>query len=144
MAKAKIGDKVQVHYTGKLENGSVFDSSKVAGQPLELVIGDKEIIEGFSDAIVGMEPGDAKTVNIGPEKAYGPHLEDLVSDIPRKHVPPDIPLEVGQQLEISEKDEQGSIIVTITKVTQETLTVDANHPLSGKNLVFDLELVAIS
>ena len=91
-----------------------------------------------------MTAGDTKTVTIVEADAYGPHLEQLVSEIDKKHLPENLPIEIGQHLEISEKEEKTPIIVTITKVSDDTITVDANHPLAGKDLVFDLELIEIN
>ena len=116
MAAAKEGDKVRVHYTGKLTGGDIFDTSREVGEPIEFTLGEPNIIPGFSSAIMGMIPGEAKTITIVSDDAYGPHLEQLVSDIDKKHLPEDLPLEIGQHLEISEKEEKTPIIVTITKI----------------------------
>jgi peptidylprolyl isomerase len=141
MAAAKPGDRVRVHYTGRLEDGSVFDSS-VGGEPLEFTIGSQEVIPGFENAVVGMSPGQSKTENIPVDQAYGPRREDMVISVDRKEIPEDISLQVGQRLRMNQDGHQ--IIVTVEQITPENVTLDANHPLAGKNLVFDIELVEIA
>lgn len=142
MAQAKIGDTVQVHYTGKLEDGTIFDSS-IDHDPLEFTLGQGQIIPGFEQAVVGMAPGDAKTQVIPSTQAYGPYREDMVVEISRSQMPPELEPEVGQQLEVAQGP--GQIIpVVVTQVSEATVTLDANHPLAGENLVFDIQLVAIS
>lgn len=141
MAKAKIGDKVKVHYTGKLEDGTVFDSS-VEGEPLEFTIGSGEIIPGFEDEIIGMEEGEKKTFTIPSDKAYGPHREELMLKVARDEFPPDIEPFEGQNLQLRQPDGQVFYVVVI-EVDEKTVTLDANHPLAGKDLTFDVELVEI-
>ncbi|MFQ6007409.1 MAG: peptidylprolyl isomerase [Candidatus Zixiibacteriota bacterium] len=139
---AKSGDTVKVHYTGKLEDGSVFDSSRDR-EPFELTIGSGMTIPGFENGIVGMAVGDTITITIPPEEAYGPRREDLVSTISRDQIPPNITPEVGQQLQMQHPS--GNIInVTITDVMPDSVTFDANHPLAGKTLIFEIELMEIS
>jgi peptidylprolyl isomerase len=141
MAQAKIGNTVKVHYTGKFEDGMVFDTS-TDGDPLEFRIGESQVIPGFEEAVVGMNPGESKTVNIPVEKAYGPHREDQVQVVDRKQLPADLKPEIGQQLEGRQPD--GEIIVaTVTDVTKSSVTLDANHPLAGKNLIFEIQLIEI-
>lgn len=139
--KASNGDTVKVHYTGKLENGTVFDSSKKKS-PLEFTLGETSIIAGFEQAILGMQAGESKTVKIASENAYGPHLPELVSTVKKNQFPVHIVPEIGQQLEIRHP-EGPTIMVTITHVDQDEVTLDANHPLAGKDLIFDIELVEI-
>jgi len=142
MVKAKIGDKVKVHYTGKLEDGTVFDSSR-EGEPLEFTIGSGEIIPGFEEQIIGMEEGEKKTFTIPPEKAYGPHREELIIEVRKEEFPPDITPEVGQHLQLRQPD--GHVFyVVVTDVQEDSVTLDANHPLAGKDLVFDVELLEVS
>ncbi|MCD6454437.1 MAG: peptidylprolyl isomerase [Candidatus Aminicenantes bacterium] len=142
MVKAKIGDKVKVHYTGKLEDGTVFDSSR-EGEPLEFTIGSGEIIPGFEEQIIGMEEGEKKTFTIPPEKAYGPHREELIIEVRKEEFPPDITPEVGQHLQLRQAD--GHVFyVVVTDVQEDSVTLDANHPLAGKDLVFDVELLEVS
>lgn len=139
--KAAKGDTVKVHYTGKLENGTVFDSSR-RKNPLEFTLGKTAIIAGFEQAILGMQAGDTKTVKIAAESAYGPHLPELVSTVKKSQFPVHIEPEVGQQLEIRHP-EGPTIMVTITHMDQEEVTLDANHPLAGQDLIFEIELVEI-
>ncbi|HID19321.1 MAG TPA: peptidylprolyl isomerase [Methanophagales archaeon] len=141
MAQAKIGDTIRVHYTGKFEDGMVFDTS-TDGDPLEFTIGNGQVIPGFEEAVVGMSPGESKTTNIPVEKAYGPHREDQVQVVDRKKLPADLKPEIGQQLEGRQPD--GEIIVaTVTDVTKSSVTLDANHPLAGKPLIFEIQLIEI-
>lgn len=142
MGQAKQGDNVKVHYTGKFLDGKIFDSSKERA-PLEFKIGEKKVIPGFELAIIGMQPGELKTVTLNSNDAYGPHLEELVTDVDRGHFPEHITPEVGQQLEV-QSEEGFQAIVTITNISGDTVTLDANHPLAGKDLVFDIELVEIA
>lgn len=149
MAQAKSGDKVKVHYTGKLEGGEVFDSSECHESdcgcetgPLEFVIGEGQVIPGFEQAIIGMNPGDTKTVVIPVDEAYGERMDEMVAVVERSEIPPDLTLEVGNQLEVTQEDGQ-AFPVLITEVTDTTVTLDANHPLAGKTLIFDLNLVEI-
>lgn len=142
MATAQKGDHVKVHYSGRLEDGTEFDSSQDAA-PLEFTIGNGEVIPGFENAVVEMAPGESKTVTIPAEQGYGPHQEEMVATIERKGVPEDVDLVVGNQLEVSQEGGQ-SFVVTVTEVTEETVTLDANHPLAGKDLTFDIRLEEIS
>jgi len=141
MAQAKLGDTVRVHYTGKLDDGTVFDSS-ANGDPLEFTIGDGNIIPGFEKAVVGMSPGDAKTEVIPAQQAYGEHREEMVVVVDRAQMPPEMQPEVGQQLEIRQPD-GGTIPVVVTDISEADITLDANHPLAGEDLVFDIQLVEI-
>lgn len=138
---AKSGDSVKIHYTGTLEDGTTFDSSE-GRDPLEFTLGSGQVIAGFDEAVTGMEVGDKKTVNIPADKAYGQRNEEMVITAPRDQVPPDINPEVGQQLQMAGPNNQ-PIIVKITEVTDEHIVLDANPPLAGKDLTFDLELVSI-
>lgn len=141
MAGAKNGDKVRVHYTGSTEDGTVFDSSKDR-EPLEFTLGETGIIPGFQEIIVGMNPGDTKTDTIPPEKAYGPHREEMVLDVERDKLPQDLELEVGQHLQLSRSDGQ-VIPVHVTQLDDASVTIDANHPLAGKDLTFEVDLLEI-
>ena len=141
MAGAKNGDKVRVHYTGKIEDGTVFDSS-MDREPLEFTLGETGIIPGFQEMIVGMNPGDSKTDTIPSEKAYGEHVEEMVVAIERAKLPEDLDPEVGQYLQLSRPDGQ-VIPVHITGIDQTTITIDANHPLAGEDLIFEVELLEI-
>ena len=141
MAEAKQGDAVQVHYTGKLEDGTVFDTSQDR-EPLEFTIGEDRVIPGFESAVLGMEPGDSKTQELPPDDAYGQRREDMVMELDRGQIPEDLDPEVGQQLHLRMEDGQ-RVPVVITKLGEESVTIDANHPLAGKKLIFDIELISI-
>ncbi len=141
MSKVQKGDTVRVHYTGKLDDGTVFDSSE-GREPLEFTVGAEQVIPGFEQAVEGMEEGETRSVTIPAGDAYGEHREDLVVVIPRNQLPPDIEPEVGMQLQVREPTGQ-SFVVTVTAFDDETVTLDANHPLAGKDLTFDIEVVEI-
>ncbi len=141
MASAKNGDTVKVHYTGKLEDGTVFDSSS-GREPLEFTVGEHEVISGFEDAVVGMNQTESKTVKVPANAAYGPRLEEMVLKVDRTRLPQDFEAQVGQQLQMRRSDGQ-TIIVTVSAVSESDVTLDANHPLAGKDLFFDIELVEI-
>lgn len=141
MAKAQEGDLVRVHYTGKLEDGTVFDTSEDR-EPLEFKIGEQKVIPGFEQAVAGMEPGEKKTVELTPEQAYGPHREDMVMEMDRDEVPDNVDPEVGQQLQLRLQSGQ-TVPVLITDISDGSVTIDANHPLAGKTLVFEIELVDV-
>lgn len=149
MAQAKTGDKVKVHYTGRLAGGEVFDSSEChesdcgcESGPMEFVIGEGHVIPGFEQAVIGMSQGEEKTVVIPVDQAYGERIDEMVAVVNRSEIPPDLTLEVGSQLEVTQEDGQ-AFPVLITEVTDTTVTLDANHPLAGKELTFDLKLVEI-
>ncbi len=142
MTQAKKGDNVKIHYTGKLEDGTVFDSSQ-GHDPLAFTIGSGQVIPGFEEAVIGMSKGDSKNVTIPVDKAYGPRNEELVLTAPRNQVPPDLNPEVGQKLEMGGPDGQ-LIIVEVVDLSDEHITLDANPPLAGKELIFDIELVEIA
>lgn len=138
MSVVAAGDKVKINYTGKYENGEVFDSSQ-GREPLAFTAGGPELINGVSNAVIGMSVGQSKTVNIAPEDGYGMHNPDLTQQVERSKMPPNVA--VGMQLQA---DIQGQMVpFWVTEVTEEFAVVDANHPLAGKVLVFDIELVAI-
>ncbi len=141
MAQAKQGDTVNVHYTGKLENGTVFDTSR-SRHPLQFTIGKGQVIAGFEQAVVGMNLGELKTTTIPVDQAYGQRRSDMIFTVERKQLPPDLDPKVGQRLELTQIDDQ-KILVTVAAVTDTMLTLDANHPLAGKNLTFEIELVDI-
>lgn len=142
MATAKTGGKVNVHYTGKLDDGSVFDSSE-GRDPLTFTLGQKQVIPGFEEGVLGMAVGDLKTVDIPPENAYGPKQTGLVQKIPRNQLPEDIKPEVGQKLQMQSPEGQ-TIPVVVSDIDEESLTIDANHPLAGKTLHFNLRLESIT
>ncbi len=140
-AQAKVGDTIKVHYTGTLDNGTVFDSS-VGRKPLEFTIGLGQMIPGFDKGVVGLNLSESKTITIPADQAYGPYRADLVQVVARDQFPPDSELEVGQVLQASQPNGQ-IILVTITNVTDSDVTLDANHRLAGKNLTFEIQLVEI-
>jgi peptidylprolyl isomerase len=140
-AIAKEGNTVQVSYTGKLADGIIFDSSAGKG-PLEFILGEGRVIPGFENAVVGMKVGEKKTVNIPAADAYGPYRPELTIDVPLAQLPSGMTPQVGQQMQ--SRTENGTVIVVIiTKVNETSVTVDANHPLAGKDLIFDIELLKI-
>lgn len=141
MSQAKTGDSVKIHYTGKLENGTEFDSSS-GRDPLEFKLGEGTIIPGLEQAIVGMDAGESKSVSIAPEQAYGERHEQLVQEVPKSALPEEIEPSVGMQLQSKTPDGQ-MMPLTVTAVTEEAITVDGNHPLAGQKLEFDIELVEI-
>lgn len=141
MTKAQSGDRVRVHYTGRTDDGTEFDSSRER-DPLEVTLGQGQVIPGFEAALVGMASGDTKTVTIPEVEAYGPHREELVHEVPRGDIPPEIELEPGRTL-LANTPEGNQLQLTVKAVADETVTVDANHPLAGENLTFDLEMVDV-
>lgn len=141
MAKAKKGDKVKVHYTGKLDDGNIFDSSEKE-KPLQFVIGKGNVITGFEDAVIGMQKGEQKTIEVPAEKAYGPHVDIKVLHVERERIPSHIEPHVGQKLKLEHPDGH-SVVCRVTDVTDARVTLDANHPLAGKDLTFEIQLVEI-
>lgn len=141
MAQAKTNDTVRVHYTGRLEDGTVFDSSRER-EPLEFTIGEGQVIPGFENGVIGMNPGETKTLEISAESAYGPYRDDMLLDVSRDQFPDTIQPTVGQRLQLRQPDGQ-TMLVTVSEVRDEDVTLDANHPLAGKDLIFDVELVEI-
>lgn len=141
MAQAKTGDKVKVHYTGTLSDGSVFDTS-ADRDPLEFTVGGGQVIAGFDSAVINMVPGEVKVQVIPVGEAYGPHSVELVTDVQRDRFPPDMELEIGQQLQVGLADGQQAIVM-IVDLKEDAVTLDANHPLAGQELTFEIELVEI-
>ena len=141
MAQAIIGDKVLVHYSGKLDSGILFDSSE-GSDPIEIELGSGKFIAGFEEAVIGMSPGESKTVQIPPEKAYGKYSEDRVIKVDKKDFPEEIVPAEGMTLEIC--DSKGIMVpVQVTEISENTVTLDANHPLSEQTLTFEIKLVEI-
>lgn len=141
MAQAQAGDTVKVHYTGRLQDGTVFDSS-LDREPLEFTVGEGHVIPGFEEAVKGMNVGEQRSSEIPVEQAYGPRRDDLVLEVDRDQIPAEVELELGQQLQISQPNGQ-PVPVTVTDISGSTVTLDANHPLAGQDLIFDLKLVEI-
>jgi FKBP-type peptidyl-prolyl cis-trans isomerase 2 len=142
MSQAKSGDTVVVHYTGKLPGGPVFDSSRER-QPLKFQLGQQQIIPGFEQAVIGMAPGETRRVTIPPDKAYGPHKDDLVVDLDRATVPAHIEPHVGERVQLQTPDGQ-QVGAKVVDVSSEKVTLDANHPLAGREVEFEIELVEIA
>ena len=138
---AQDGDSVKVHYRGRLDDDTEFDSS-YGSEPLEVVLGGGEVIPGFEAAIVGMFVGDKVTVEIAPEDAYGEPLDDLFLSIPRQDIPAEITPEMGQGVTLQTED--GPLDAVIVNVTDEEVLIDANHPLAGELLIFEIELMSIN
>lgn len=142
MTEVKSGDTVHIHYTGTLNDGTVFDSSE-GRDPLKFEVGSGQIIPGLDTAIPGMTVGDKKVVEVPADQAYGPVDPNARQQVPREGIPADIPLDPGTQLQV--QTETGQVLpVTVLEVTEEHVTLDANHALAGKDLTFDIELVAIA
>jgi FKBP-type peptidyl-prolyl cis-trans isomerase 2 len=141
MQKVKSGDKVKVHYHGRLTDGQTFDKSE-GREPLEFEVGSGMVIKGFDDGVTGMSVGDKKTINIPFNEAYGPKNPDMIIDMPKDRFPKEIELEIGMPLAMS--DGQGQQFeVIVTQLKEESVVLDANHPLAGQDLIFDLELIEI-
>ncbi len=141
MACAKDSDTVRVHYTGRLADGTVFDTS--SGQPpLEFVLGKGQMIPGFEAAVLGLQPGESRETIIPPAQAYGPHLARLVFRVERTQFPAGLTPELGQRLTVTAADGR-SAVVTVVALGERTVTLDGNHPLAGKDLTFTVELVEI-
>lgn len=142
MQQVKKGDTVRVHYHGKLNDGTTFDSSE-GRDPLEFTVGNGQVIKGFDDALMDMQPGEKKTVNIPVDQAYGQRSDEMMMEYPKSEFPEDMNPEPGMELHMS--DNMGNVFpVVITQVNDETVLLDANHPLAGKDLTFDIELVSIA
>lgn len=142
MSKVKDGDTVKVHYTGSLKDGSVFDSSE-NNEPLEFTLGSGQLIPGFEKAVQELDEGDSTKVTIPVDEAYGKPREDLIISVPKTNLPEDVAPEIGMQLQVNQPDGQ-AIPVRVTDIGEEEITLDANHPLAGKDLVFEIELVEIN
>lgn len=142
MQKVKNGDKVKVHYHGKLTNGETFDSS-AGRQPLEFEVGSGMVIKGFDDGVTGMSVGEKKTVNIPYNEAYGPRNTEMMFDVPKENFPKDMQLEIGMPLMMSDNSGQ-NVEVVVAQIKENSVVLDANHPLAGQDLVFDIELVELT
>ena len=142
MAAAKTGDTVKVHYTGRLEDGTEFDSS-TGGDPLEFKLGEGEVIPGFEQAVEGMAVNESKTVTIPADDAYGQRRDDLVMDVDRGEFQEGVNPQVGEHFRVRQTDSH-EITVVVTEVGESQVTLDANHPLAGKDLTFDIQLVAVA
>lgn len=141
MTTASTGDTVRVHYTGKLDDGNEFDSSR-GGEPLEFTLGEGRLIPGFEAAVEGLEPGQSQETRIASADAYGPRRDELLVEIPRDQLPDDLTVEVGQTLQMQDKEGQ-PFLVQVDGVADDNVRLDANHPLAGEDLNFEIELVEI-
>jgi peptidylprolyl isomerase len=141
MKQVENGDTVKVHYTGKLGDGTVFDSS-ANREPLQFKVGENQVISGFEKAVVGMTPGESKTAEIQADEAFGQHQEGMVIEVAKERFPEGLVPVINQRLKLSQADGQ-THTVTVTDVTESSVTLDANHPLAGKDLVLDIQLVEI-
>jgi peptidylprolyl isomerase len=147
MVQAKQGDTVRVHYTGKLDDGTVFDSS-AGKETLEFTVGKGQLIAGFEKAVEGLSLGESVTVNIPPEQGYGVHRPEMVAEMDRSQLPENLDVKVGQRLQMRQKEGKSkkgkSLVVKVTALSGTKIIVDANHKLAGKDLTFDIELVEIA
>ncbi|MGA7146630.1 MAG: peptidylprolyl isomerase [Desulfobacterales bacterium] len=141
MIEAKAGDRVKVHFTGYLEDGKVFGST-TEEEPFEFTIGEKNMLQGFESAVIGMQTGETKTITLAPEEAYGLHKKELVSVMQRSGFPKEIKLEIGKRLRVRTQDGIYTM-VTIKDFTEDRIVLDENDPLAGKTLTFKIELIEI-
>jgi FKBP-type peptidyl-prolyl cis-trans isomerase SlpA len=142
MAQAKNGDSVKIRYTGRYEDGAVFDSSDEHGKPLEFVIGQGQMIPAFEKGVLGMEVNETKTIEVRPEEGYGPYREDLVVDVDRCQLPEGMEVEADRFIEWMQPDGQIGV-AKILEVTDESIRVDTNHPMAGRKLIFEVTLLEI-
>ena len=141
MTEAKRGNTVKAHYTGKLADGTVFDSS-IDRDPLQFTVGAGQMILGFEQSVIGMQLNESKTVKIPMDQAYGPYRKELVVEMERTQFPQHMDVAVGQQFRLSQDDGQ-TFVVRVTDISESSVTLDANHPLAGKDLTFEIQLVEI-
>jgi FKBP-type peptidyl-prolyl cis-trans isomerase 2 len=139
--KVKKGDTIMLHYTGRFKNGKVFDNSQERN-PIPVEVGAGEIIRGLEKAVLGMRPGEKKTVTVIPEEGYGDYSQDLLVEVPEEKIPENISPQEGMQLQLINEEGQ-KLPVVVKEILNDGIKLDANHPLAGKTLVFDLELVEI-
>lgn len=141
MSRAQAGDTVRIHYTGKLEDGTVIETT-LDREPIQFTIGAGQVIPGIEEAVTGMEPGESKSATIPPEQAFGPHRDEMVAIVSRDQLPADVTPVVGQKLSVEQTDGR-RFNVTVTRVSESAVVLDANHILAGRNLVLDLALVEL-
>ena len=137
----EAGNQVSVHYTGTFEDGEIFDSSQDR-EPLSFEVGAGQMIEGFDQAVVGMKVGESKKITLAPEEAYGPRNEELLIDFPMANFPEDMKVEVGMMLQLTNQDGQ-PVPATVAEINEESVKMDVNHPMAGKTLNFDIEIVEV-
>jgi peptidylprolyl isomerase len=141
MTEASSGNTVRIHYTGRLTDGTEFDTS-AGSEPLEFELGAGQIISGLDEAVTGMKVGETSTVTVPADKAYGPHHPEAVSAVPRENIPEGIALEPGLRLQ-AQREDGTALALTVVEIGEDRVTLDANHPLAGRDLVFELELVEV-
>jgi peptidylprolyl isomerase len=141
MTQAKAGDTVRVHYEGQLSDGTIFDSS-LKREPIEFILGQDTVIPGFEQAVIGMEVGGSKDISIPPAEGFGEYSEDLLVNIEKTILPPDINPELGMQLEVSSEEETPRVFI-IADIAKDSITLDGNHPLAGKEIAFKITLLEI-
>jgi len=141
MANVKDGDTIIIEYTGKLEDGTVFDSTE-GKNPLEFTVGEGEVVSGLEKGVIGMTPGESKTIVIPAEDGYGPHLKERVCELDKKRIPDNFHPEVGQQLQMYRADGL-PVMGTVVAISETSFTMDYNHPLAGKTLVFETTLLEV-
>ncbi len=139
----KEGSKVKLHYTGTLDDGSVFDSS-LNKQPLEFVVGAGQVIKGFEQGVIGMKLGDKKKIHIPSDQAYGPYNKENIGEFPKSKVPKEMELKVGVKVFLESQSNGGIAIATVLEIKNDTLVLDLNHPLAGKNLNFEVEILDVA
>jgi len=142
VAQAKSGDKVIVHYSGSLEDGTIFSSTYEEDEPFEFTIGGKDVLQSFQDAVIGMSEGETKTISVPPEDGYGEHKAEFVLKMEKAQAPPELELEAGKRLQIRLTDGT-TRIVTVLAITEDSVILDANDPLAGRTLQFEIELIEI-
>ena len=142
MAPAQNGDKVKVHYTGTLEDGSQFDSSRERDQPMEFTIGKRELLQGFENAVVGLELNESRSVSLTAEEAYGAHDPSQIIEMPRTQIPSELKLEIGLRLQ-GQRPKGETVLFSVVAINETSVTLDSNHPLAGKALTFEIELLEI-
>ena len=142
MAQAKSGDRVIVHYSGSLEDGTIFSSTYEEDEPFEFTIGEESVLPSFQNAVIGMKEGETKTISVPPEDGYGEHKREFVLQMERAQAPPDLELELGKRLQIRLSDGT-TRLVTILAITDDSVILDANDPLAGKTLAFEIKLLQI-
>ena len=142
MAQAKAGDKVRVHYSGSLEDGTIFSSTYEEDEPFEFTIGQEDVLQSFSNAVIGMDEGEKKSISVPPEDGYGQHKREFVFEMKRAQAPTKLELEIGKRLQVRLRGGT-TAIATIMDITADSVILDANDPLAGKTLNFEIELVKI-
>ncbi|HCA41211.1 MAG TPA: peptidylprolyl isomerase [Aminobacterium sp.] len=141
MVQIKNGDTISVHYKGTLEDGTVFDASE-GREPLKFKVGSGQVIDGFDKAVLGMTVGEEKTINVPPQKAYGEYEMELTMEVPAEHIPDDLNPKVGEVLQVQTPD-GNTFNALVADVSEKGMLLDANHPLAGKTLIFDITIVEI-